>query len=291
MSEAVTVKAGTQGADIPVAGRTDGDGNKIQLVDISRLPLNYDAAVTLGAVNDAATHTFGSLADSVVIFADQSAGSFDGTLHLEQLLADGTWGGVTDPKILINGFTTTTPNDWTIDPQTPRVVRRDGLTQLRLRVSVYNSGTVTVTCNDLPSASRVAGTHDGNNFQDNVGVFIDNYDPVPVESLGRLVAATVTIAATDDACEQVSCEDVTFQIEGDCDGDFLPEFTIDATNWHPVSLDLITDIATGTHPGALVNGGCYTLDIFGTIPFFRIRGDSVTTGSSLVHLFARGAVS
>lgn len=34
MSETVVVFAGNEGDQIPVAGRTDGDGNKVQLVDV-----------------------------------------------------------------------------------------------------------------------------------------------------------------------------------------------------------------------------------------------------------------
>lgn len=266
-------------------------GATITPTEVAQMTLTYDTPVTLSALNEAATHTFGSLADSVVIFADQTTGAFDGTLHLEQLRTDGTWGGVNDAKILINGFSVAQPNDWTSDGDLPRVVRRDGLSQIRLRVSGYTSGTVTVTCNDLPSASRVAGSHDGNNFADNVGVFIDNYDPVPVSSMGLVASGNAPIAATNDEADFSAAENITIQIEGTCDGDFLPEFTIDATNWHAVSLDLITDIATGTHPAALVNGGIYKLDIAGAIPSFRIRGDNVTSGSSVVHLYGRTAVS
>lgn len=290
MSEPADVYAGNVGAVIPVSVRTDDDGNKVQAVDVARVPLNYDTAVVLGALDDASTHIFGSMADSVVIYADQAAGVFDGTLRLETLRADGSWGNVPDGAIIINGFTASTPNNWSVEPEAPRVARRDGVLQMRLRVSVYNSGSVTVTFSDLPSASRVSGSHDGNNFQDNVGVFIDNYHPVPVFAKGVNNSGSSTLAVDGDEYPVIDSEDITIQIEGDSDGTFTPQFRASQdASWKAISLGLFTDITAGGHPVALVNGGVYTLDIFGLVPNFRIVLGGATTGSSVVSIGARVA--
>lgn len=172
MSEAVEVFAGNQGPAIEVAGRTDGSGNIVQVVEI----------------------------------VDEN-----------------------DNHLALSG---------------------DG----EVFVVVNNQPTVVITQN-VPTLSPFAS-----NFAD--------------------------LTVSDAFAPASGCADVTLQIEGDLECTFVPEVTVDGTNWHPFSLALMTDVSAGTQPGSLVNGGIYTLDIIGLIPSFRVRADTVTGGTSSTVTFS-----
>lgn len=278
VSNETDVYSGNQGSVIKVATYTDASGNQGQFFRAQP----QSASGTLDAPADAVTLSCDGQQTATFIVT----GTFADVAVVVELSADGVTFAAT--QFYIDGATNLSfTSSTSLTVPTMLHVPLAGASTVRLRCVSITSGTAAVTAgvgvgamplDFLPVVATINGTVDVTTPGD--GVYV----------VGLEAESDGVVAANDDAVTLMSGQDISFQIEGNSDGTFIPEMSVDGTNWHEMSVALITDVTAGTNPGALGNAAIYTLDIIGLISNFRIRLTSASSGSSTVTIKSQKAV-
>lgn len=279
MSETVEVFAGDQGASIPVAGRTDDDGNKVQLVELDASPSELSGTLAANSFLfidvDAYTTLFLNVGTTTTIQ------SFDSVYELVVVTDDDDEIG----NVPLFDVHTSQPAPLTGSSKDDPVSWYGDISPYR-RVRLQNASAV----EELPYWFRFSKDGPPGWSYPKNGIALPfrmvNADVIAVERWED-GGASGAITANDEVAFVSDVNEVLFQIDGTFDGTLVPEISVNGSTWVELSVDMLRDVSTGLAPDPFGIPGVYLLTFGAWIPHLRVRGTSWNTGTAQVTFSAK----